>query len=187
MTATMPRVLALDAALARCAAAIIEGERPLAWRQQDVVGGHSALLATMVQQVLAASGRTAAELDLVAVTVGPGGFTGIRAALALAHGIGLAAGIPVVGVTVGEALAAALPDLGRRCLWTATDSRRGRVFLERRAGVSAFTLDALPDPDGPITLAGDAAVMVAPRLTAHGCDVTLADVCQPGPQHVALA
>ena len=49
-------------------------------------------------------------LDAVAAVVGPGGFTGIRAALALAEGIGLGAGIPVIGVTTGEALAAAVPD-----------------------------------------------------------------------------
>ena len=57
---------------------------------------------------------SAADLDLVAVTVGPGSFTGIRAALALAHGLALAAGVPVIGVTVGEALADALPHLGDR-------------------------------------------------------------------------
>ena len=82
------------------------------------------------------------------MTVGPGSFTGIRAGLALAHGIALAAGVPVVGVTVGEALADSLPYLGERQLWVAIDSRRGRVFLERDDTVVATPLDALPTPDG---------------------------------------
>ena len=81
-------------------------------RQTDATRGHAALLPVMAGAVLASRRDAAASLDLVAVTVGPGSFTGIRAGLALAHGIALAAGVPVVGVTVGEALADSLPHLG---------------------------------------------------------------------------
>ena len=107
------------------------GTRRVATRQTDATQGHAALLPVMARDVLAEAAIAAASLDLVAVTVGPGSFTGIRAGLALAHGIALAAGVPVVGVTVGEALADSLPYLGERQLWVAIDSRRGRVFLER--------------------------------------------------------
>ena len=128
----------------------------------------------------------ATALDLVAVTVGPGSFTGIRAGLALAHGIALAAGIPVVGVTVGEALADSLPRLGERRLWSAIDSRRGRVFLERDGTILAFSLDLLPPPQGKIAVAGDAAIAVASRLAARDADVMLTDARLPQARHVAV-
>ena len=99
------RILAFDAALARCAAAVVLDDETVAVREAAATQGHAALLPAMARNVLAEAATAAASLDLVAVTVGPGSFTGIRAGLALAHGIALAAGVPVVGVTVGEALA----------------------------------------------------------------------------------
>src|SRR6185312_3626776 len=124
------RILALDAALARCSAAIVVDDALIASRQAEAARGHAALLPVMASDVLTEAALPAPQLDLVAVTVGPGSFTGIRAGLALAHGIALAA-IPVVGVTIGEALADSLPHLGQRSLWCAIDNRRGRVFIER--------------------------------------------------------
>jgi tRNA threonylcarbamoyladenosine biosynthesis protein TsaB len=180
------RVLALDAALARCTAAVVVDQQTRALRQEDTARGHAALLPVMASAVLNEAGLRATELDLVAVTVGPGSFTGIRAALALAHGIALAAGIPVVGVTVGEALAESLPHLGERRLWSAIDSRRGRVFLERDGAILAFTLDLLPPPDGKVAVAGDAAIAVVSRLAARDADVMLTDARLPQARHVAV-
>ncbi|HEY2621062.1 MAG TPA: tRNA (adenosine(37)-N6)-threonylcarbamoyltransferase complex dimerization subunit type 1 TsaB [Acetobacteraceae bacterium] len=181
------RILALDAALARCAAAVVLDHEVLAMRQTAATQGHAALLPIMARDVLAEAATAASSLDLVAVTVGPGSFTGIRAGLALAHGIALAVGVPVVGVTVGEALADSLPHLGDRQLWVAIDSRRGRVFLERRNTVVAIQLDALPVPDGRIATAGDAAAAVAARLAARDADVMLTDARLPIARHVAVA
>ena len=181
------RILALDAALARCAAAVVVDGEVLAARQTAATQGHAALLPVMARDVLAEAGIDAASLDLVAVTVGPGSFTGIRAGLALAHGIALAAGVPVIGVTVGEALADSLPHLGERRLWVAIDSRRGRVFLERGGTVVTTPLDALPVPDGKVAVAGDAAAAVAARLAARDADVMLTDARLPMARHVAMA
>jgi tRNA threonylcarbamoyladenosine biosynthesis protein TsaB len=180
------RVLALDAALARCSAAVVVDQRTRALRQQDTARGPAAPLAVMANDVLDAAGLRATALDLVAVTVGPGSFTGIRAALALAHGIALAAGVPVVGLTVGEALADSLPHLGERHLWSAIDSRRGRIFLERDNAVVAVALDRLPMPDGKVAIAGDAAIAVAARLAACDADVMLTDARLPLARHVAV-
>ena len=128
------RILTLDAALAQCAAAVVVDREGVAVRQTLAAQGHAALLPVMAREVLAEAAIAPTSLNLVAVTVGPGSFTGIRAGLALAHGCALAAGVPVVGVTVGEVLGDSLPYLGERQLWVAIDSRRGRVFLEVAIG-----------------------------------------------------
>jgi len=180
------RVLAMDAAMARCSAAVVTDQQIMALRQEEAVRGHAALLPMMVSAVLDEAKLRAVELDLVAVTVGPGSFTGIRAGLALAHGLALAAGVPVVGVTVGEAFADALPHLGHRRLWSAIDSRRGRLFLERDGEVIAVELDALPPVSDRVAVAGDAAPAVAARLAARDVDVMLTDARLPLVRHVAV-
>ena len=219
------RILTLDAALGACSAAVVEDGVLGAHAMRAAAQGQAGALAAMAASVLdraraahvesptesrtgspAGAGEPAAApcagLDAVAVTVGPGSFTGIRAALALAHGIALAAEIPVIGVSVGEALAAALTVPDGWTLWSAIDSRRGRVFLEcagggapasspgataPEGGVIGAALDALP-PLGPkVALAGDAAVMVAAYLAARGTEVMLTDARRPSPLGIALA
>jgi tRNA threonylcarbamoyl adenosine modification protein YeaZ len=180
------RILALDAALGRCSAAVVADGALLAMRLSNTARGHAGMLPPMVSDTLQEAGIAATGLDLVGVTVGPGSFTGIRAALALAQGIALGAGCPVVGVTVAEALADSLKLSGARELWTAIDSRRGRVFLDRNGLAGTFALDALPRPDGPVALAGDAAIAVAARLAARDADVMLTDARLPLPRHVAM-
>jgi tRNA threonylcarbamoyl adenosine modification protein YeaZ len=180
------RILAVDAALGRCSATVVMDGHLIAARSGAETRGQAAILATMAADVLREADLTALDLDLIAVTVGPGSFTGIRAALALAHGIGIGAGKPVIGVTVAEALASSLPDLGRRVLWTAIDSRRGRVFLDRGNGMEAHSLDNLPSPDRPVALAGDAAIAVAARLAARDINVMLTDARRPFGRHIAL-
>ncbi len=176
------RILTLDSALARCSAALVEDGVVMAERVQDAARGHAALLPVMAEDVMAAG-----TPEAIAVTVGPGSFTGIRAGLALAHGIALGAGVPVIAVTVGEALSFALPPLPGRVLWTATDSRRGRVFLEIEGNVTACDLTALPRPAGPVALAGDAGHIVAAWLAARDCDVMLTNARLPTPAGIAAA
>ena len=184
-------VLALDASLSRCSVALRGDGKLLARRSRDGDRGHAAALPAMAAAALAEAGLRAADLDAVAAVVGPGGFTGLRAALALAHGIALGAGLPVVGVTTGEALVAAVSPEHRagRAVWAAVDGRRGRVALERfarNAGCAAaappevFPLDELPPADGArVAVAGDAAEAVAERLAARGVDALLSPVRLP--------
>jgi len=180
-------ILTLDSALRGCAAAILRDEQVLARREQPVERGQATMLPIMVEAVFDEATLLPSELDLIAATIGPGSFTGIRAALALAHGVALAAGAPVIAVTVGEALAEALPHLGRRQLWSAIDNLRGEVFLERVGRVVDIALDRLPIPDGPVATAGNAAIEVAARLAARDADVMLTDAKLPQPRHIAMA
>ncbi len=175
------RILALDAALARCSVALVSDGLVLASRVAASGRGQSAVLAPMVAEVL--HGET---FDAVAVTVGPGSFTGLRTALALAHGLATS-GKPVVAVTVAEALAEAAGALDGRALWTAIDSRRGRIFLDIAGQVRPVQLDELPQPEGPVAVAGDAAGEVAARLASRGQDVLLTDARLPHAIHVAAA
>jgi tRNA threonylcarbamoyladenosine biosynthesis protein TsaB len=182
-------ILALDASLARCSAAVLADEVILAQRSADAGRGHAALLPPMAQAVLDEAGIDANALDAVAAVVGPGGFTGLRAALALAEGIALGARLPCLGVTTGEALAAALPPQVRttRAVWSVIDNRRGRVVLERFAPGADSPLGPpevvgeaeLPPAQGPVALVGDAAPAVAAWLAAAGVDALLTDVRMP--------
>jgi tRNA threonylcarbamoyladenosine biosynthesis protein TsaB len=160
--------------------AYVEDERILAqaWVQDQL--GLAAALPALVETVLE---RRA--LDLVAVVVGPGSFTGLRAGIAVAAGIALGRGIPVVGVSVTEALAAALPDLDGRALWVATEARKGRVFIDMGAGASGYAAAALPRPSVRVALAGNAANLVAGSLAAKGVDVMLTSARVPAAALVA--
>jgi tRNA threonylcarbamoyladenosine biosynthesis protein TsaB len=173
----MVRVLTLDASMAVCSAGLVEDGVVLGWGR---VEGDLAALPSLVGRLLVEHGRA---MGLVAVIVGPGSFTGLRASVALAHGVGLAAGVPVVGVTVGSALVAeaGLP------VWAAVDSKRGRVFLERDGLVESFGLYGLPVPEGPIGLGGDAALIVAEILAGRGADVRLMAAATPEPAGIARA
>jgi tRNA threonylcarbamoyladenosine biosynthesis protein TsaB len=171
------RLLAIDAALGPAVAAIADdGHVAAEGTSQDAKG-----LAVVI------AGLPLDGLDAVAVTVGPGSFTGLRAALALAQGFSLARGIQLIPVTVAEAIGEALPHLGGRTLWVAIDSRRDRLFLDQGQGMRAVALSDLPRPDRKIAIAGDAAREVAASLAATGADVMLTDVRHPRARDVARA
>lgn len=149
--------------------------------------GSAAVLPAMVAEVLRAARLPATELAGIAVTIGPGSFTGIRAALALAHGIAAGAGIPLRGVTVGDAIRSEPGMPADRPVWVAIDSRRNRVFLDDGQTIVSHDIDHVPSPGGPITLAGDSAGSVVPRLVAGGADVRRHPVDVPGPLGIAAA
>jgi len=180
------RILALNAALSQCNAAVVIDQALVADRRVEGTRGQASLLPVLAAEVLRDAAIAPDALDAVAATVGPGSFTGIRACLALAHGLALGAGIPLIGVTVSEALASSLPHLGRRHLWVAIDNRRGRVFLDRGEGPLAVSLATLPRPDRPVAVAGDAAITVTAYLAARGTDVMLTDARQPASRHIAI-
>lgn len=119
-------ILALDTCVGACSVAIWADGRTLAALREPMVRGHQERLAEMAAEALSQAGLAPADLDRIAVTVGPGSFTGLRVGLAFAKGLALALSRPCVGVGTLEALAHGRPGFVAAVL----DARRGRVYLQ---------------------------------------------------------
>ncbi len=174
-------MLAISSAYGGCEAAVVSDRGSVVRRTREEIGLAAALPA-LIENLLDHAGR---DFELVSVVVGPGSFTGLRAGIAVAAGIGLGLGIPVVGVTVAEALRAALPDLRGRTLWTAIEARRTRVFIDSGDGFRGWQTDALPQAGSPVAVCGNGANLVAATLAARGANVMLTAARAPAAEHVA--
>jgi tRNA threonylcarbamoyladenosine biosynthesis protein TsaB len=127
------RVLAIDTALEACSAAVLDTEQTMAsvHESQAMLRGHAEALMPMIARVMNRAGLEFSALDRVAVTTGPGSFTGLRVGIAAARGIALAAGKPAVGLSTLAAFAAPLiaadDTLPVVC---AIDARHDHVYLQ---------------------------------------------------------
>lgn len=130
-------MLAFDAAGLVSSVAVAAGETLLASERVDSAHGQAEHLMPLIERAMRRAGLAAAALDLIAATVGPGSFTGLRAGLAAARGIALALGRPLLGVTgfaavaAGPAVAAddAMTD-GAGALLVALESRRPDLYVQ---------------------------------------------------------
>jgi tRNA threonylcarbamoyladenosine biosynthesis protein TsaB len=127
------RVLAIDTALAACSAAVLDTATGaiVASESQPMVRGHAEALIALVARVVQQADVTLRNIERVAVTTGPGSFTGLRVGLAAARGIALASGAPAVGISTLSAFAA--PYLGadeNHNVVAAIDARHEHVYLQ---------------------------------------------------------
>jgi tRNA threonylcarbamoyl adenosine modification protein YeaZ len=166
------KLLAIDTALEACSVAVVGGRRPVA--VSEVVGrGHAECLFGMIESATDEAGLDFADLDRIAVTVGPGSFTGLRVGIAAARGIALVVGCPVIGIgTLDVHAASARALVGAVPVVAVLDARRGEVYGQRfAAGGAAVGAPAVRSPesiaaeiaDGDF-LAGGGADIVAAAL-----------------------
>jgi len=131
-------ILAIDTALDACAAAVLDtetGQLLIAQESQAMKRGHAEALMPLIGRVIAASGAAFASLGRIAVTTGPGSFTGLRVGLSAARGIALAANIPVVGVTTLAAYAAPIVSQNtEHPVISVIDARHDHVYLQVVSG-----------------------------------------------------
>ena len=121
-------ILAIDTSLAACSACLADTGAVLARKSEPMARGHQERLAPMVRDLMVEVGVAFADLDRVAVTIGPGSFTGLRVGLAFAKGLGLALKRPVAGVGTLEALAMHEPDGDP--IVAAIDAGRGHIYVQ---------------------------------------------------------
>ncbi|MGL4242506.1 MAG: tRNA (adenosine(37)-N6)-threonylcarbamoyltransferase complex dimerization subunit type 1 TsaB [Beijerinckiaceae bacterium] len=192
------RILAIDTALGACSVCVFDGaeQLPLAFEAEEMATGHAEALMPMIERVMGRVDGGFASLSRVAVSIGPGSFTGLRIGISAARAIGLAAGIPVVGVSTLAGYAAPLINASESgVIAVAIDARHGAVFFQAftMTGRTIVLPRVLPVKEagraigaGPVKLAGSGAGALAVEAMTLGLKATLADL-RPAPDITAIA
>jgi tRNA threonylcarbamoyladenosine biosynthesis protein TsaB len=186
------RILAVDTALGACSVALLEDDRLIAHIFEPMERGHAERLAPMVDEAMKQACVEFSALERLAVTVGPGTFTGQRVGLAFMRGLRLALHIPLTGVTTLEAMAmAAMAETGSPKAAAIHDARRAEAYLLLREGetvaqppvVLAFSdAEARIGAFGACALAGTGAASAHEKLSS---DFALSTIRQPDALWVA--
>jgi len=202
------QVLAFDSATSACSAAVWRDGDIVAHRFESMQRGHAEHLMGMVRTVLAESGIGFRDLDLLAVTNGPGGFTGLRIGLAAARGMAFAGGLPCIGVSTLEAVAGGVTQSEREDarVLVVIDSKRGDIYAQVFSGASGLApvSDAMAvSPEnlagllnagkttqnssgGRVVVAGDATEKAVAALCDAGIDA-ISGTAPPGPDARTVA
>lgn len=131
-------LLAVDTSGLGCSVALSTGDRLLAELNLRNNETHSKHLMTIVESLMRVSGMNPSDIDALAVTRGPGSFTGLRIGLSTVKGLSLALGKQVVGVSSLDALARGISHMGQKNICAMIDARKDEVFT------------ALYTADGPL-------------------------------------
>ena len=191
-------ILAIDTALDACAACVLDTDaaRLIAQESQAMKRGHAEALMPLIGRVIRQAGIAFAALDRIAVTTGPGSFTGLRVGLSAARGIGLAADKPVVGLSTLTAYAA--PVVGQNAaqpVVSAIDARHDQVYFQVVSGDGGSLMRPRVAPIeealgaaqfGAVHLVGNAAQILADRWPADVLPPFKVDP-QPAPDIAWLA
>jgi tRNA threonylcarbamoyladenosine biosynthesis protein TsaB len=191
-------ILAIDTALEACAAAVLDTDasKVIASESQAMKRGHAEALMPLIARVMKESSLPFTALDRIAVTNGPGSFTGLRVGLSAARGIALAASKPVVGITTLSAYAApVVSESGEQPVISAIDARHDQVYFQVVSGNGSSLIrprvapiaDALAASRfGAPHLVGNAANILAERWPASAAPPVKVDQ-HPAPDIVWVA
>ncbi len=122
------RILGIETSSVRGSVALLDELVTIVSLSHERENAHGESILPLVERALAEAGWSAAQLDRVAVGLGPGSFTGLRVGIAIAQGISEGLEVPLVGVPSLYAMALAVPaeQYGVRC--ALLDARKGELF-----------------------------------------------------------
>jgi len=154
-------ILALDTSMGACGAAVLTGEGIVIAREQRMARGHAEALMPMIAEAMAEAGLDYRQLDLIAATLGPGSFTGVRIAIAAARGFALVTGAKLWGtdsltVMARTALNDGAIDMHGTPFAVAADARAGALYL-------GLYDAAARKREGPLLVETGAAVALLPQ------------------------
>ncbi|MCY1646110.1 tRNA (adenosine(37)-N6)-threonylcarbamoyltransferase complex dimerization subunit type 1 TsaB [Caulobacter sp. SL161] len=165
-------ILSIDTCLGASSVALLDGDRVLATRAEPMTRGHQERIGILARETAAEAGVAFADLSRIAVTVGPGSFTGLRVGLAFAKGLATALSIPCVGVNTLESLAFGTKGFAVALI----DARMEQVYMQAFVdGAAVMAPDALGLGEasarlvelyrgGPATLIGSGAPLLADTM-----------------------
>lgn len=180
-------LLAIDTSLGSVSVCLLLGaaNEPSAAETAAMERGHAEALLPMVERLIATLEGGFAALTRIAVATGPGSFTGIRVGVSAARGLGLACGVPVVGISTLAALAAPAIAAGLGpTIVAAVDAHHGNVYVQSFSSDGATLLPpaALSAAEairavgpGPVRLIGSGAPMMAIEAWSAGIEADIDD------------
>jgi tRNA threonylcarbamoyl adenosine modification protein YeaZ len=118
------RLLAIDTALEACSVGVVDGARVII-RTANVGRGHAEILMGQVDDAMREAGLAFADIDRIAVVVGPGSFTGLRVGIAAARGFALVTGKPALGIGT---LAAHAAEVSGKSVLATLAAGRGEIY-----------------------------------------------------------
>jgi len=170
-------ILALDTSMAACSVCVYDARSGLVLgaRHEFMDRGQAEALAPMVQETMVSAGVAFKDLARIAVTTGPGTFTGVRIGLAMARGLGVALGIPITGINSLAAIACSetARDLP---IVVAVDARANEIYFAafNQSGheITAPAIVTLADahkfmPSNPVRILGTAAGLLLDKNNKH--------------------
>jgi tRNA threonylcarbamoyladenosine biosynthesis protein TsaB len=173
------KILAVDTAQKTVSVAILADDELRADIFFNSGRHHSEILLPVIEQVLRLAGLRPDEMNLFAVTIGPGSFTGLRIGAATIKGLALSTGKPVVGVSTLDALSLNAAGVGQRLICPMLDAQKNQVYTAlythtNGAGMKKVRYDQFIDVDawlqvlvGDIFFLGDGAVKYSQGIKTH--------------------
>ncbi len=184
-------LLAIDTATFRASIALHDGAAIVGECTWEAANRHTVTLMQRIESLMTSAGLRAADLRSLAVCIGPGSYTGVRIGVALAQGLALSLGLPLVGIETTEIVAAAQPA-DERPLYALFSAGR------RRIGYARYRWDEGWRREGEITLAGwpdFAAALEGPAIVVGEIDAQGRELLRgleaveipPAPRHLRRA
>jgi len=165
--------------------ALTDGAAVLAGASEPMQRGHQERLAPMTAEVMARAGVAFGEVGRIAVTIGPGSFTGLRVGLAFAKGLRLATGAQLAGIGTLEALAASAGAVPRAA--GVVDARRGQVYLQAFAAGRALMAPEALTTAAAAAMLGELGGGAPFAIVGPGADLLAATTDESPILHVAAA
>ncbi|MCA8885750.1 MAG: tRNA (adenosine(37)-N6)-threonylcarbamoyltransferase complex dimerization subunit type 1 TsaB [Hyphomonadaceae bacterium] len=162
-------VLGIDTSLDACSVAIVRDGAMLAHLSEAMARGQAERLAPMVREAAQAAGLTFSQIDRIAVTTGPGSFTGVRVGLSFARALALSLDRPCVGVSTVEALALENGEGGARAALIETPG--ASYFARYEDGVATIAPRSIERGEHETLLAG--AHLIGPAITVNAAALAL--------------
>lgn len=182
------KILAVDSSAGAASAAVTENEKILSECFLNIGLTHSQTLMPMIEAALKNAGLTIHDIDMLAVTNGPGSFTGVRIGVAAIKGLAVGAELPCCGISTLEAMAQSFAGFTDCIICGAMDARRSQVYtalfrcengeIKRLTEDEAISIEQLGERlavfEEPIFLVGDGAALCFKMLGKNADNIYLA-------------